>query len=92
MCKYKDGTRVRIQLPETISIPCSITCLTEKTIKNESPYQGKIAIVTGENYKTGKNLDDGETWYFVKLEDVASAPAFLKNQMLSLPESSLIPL
>lgn len=86
------GMRVRIQLPEYVNVACSTTGNTHKTVKNESPYQGKIAIVTGENYKTGKNLDEGETWYFVKLEDEDSAPSFLKNQMLSLPESSLIPL
>ncbi len=86
---YKVGARVRIQLPETISVPTSNTALVMKRVSNQSPYQGKIAVVTGENYKTSKQFDEEEIWYFVKVEDMSSMPTFVKNQMISFPESAL---
>ena len=83
--------RVKIQLPEYVQIPASSTGLVMKTVKNESPYHGKNAIITGEDYETTDKFNE-EPWYFVKFEDVNSVPAFVQKVLIAFPESSLIPL
>lgn len=61
-----------------------------KTVKNESPYQGQIAVISGEDYETTERFSE-EPWYFVKFEDVSSIPAFAQKVLIAFPESSLIP-
>ena len=86
----KDGVRVRIQLPEYVQVPASPTGLVMKTVKNESPYQGQIAVISGEDYATSERFDE-EPWYFVKFENVNAIPEFARKVLIAFPESSLIP-
>ena len=87
----KNGTKVKIKLPEFVQIPTSITGLVMQTVKNESPYQGQEAIIIGEDYATGEKFDREESWYFVKFEEAASVPQFVRTVMIAFPEHCLIP-
>ena len=86
----KDGTRVKIQLPEYVEVPASSTGLVMKTVKNESPYHGQSAIVVGEDYQATERFNE-EPWYFVKFENLNAIPVFAQKVLMAFPESSLIP-
>ena len=87
----ENGTKVRIKLPEYVQIPTSNTGLVMKTVKNESPYQGQNAVIIGEDYETGERFNKEESWFFVKFEDAASVPQFVRKVMIAFPEHCLIP-
>ena len=87
---FEVGTKVKIKLPEFIQVPTSVTGLVMKTVKNESPYQGQEAVIIGEDYATGKKFDE-EPWYFVKFEEAASVPQFVRKVMIAFPAHCLIP-
>jgi hypothetical protein len=86
----KDGIRVKIQLPEYVDVPTSSTGLVTKRVKNESPYQGQMAVIVGEDYETTERFSE-EPWYFVKFENAKAIPAFVQKVLIAFPESSLIP-
>lgn len=87
---FKNGIKVRIQLPEYVKIATSISGLVEKTVKNESPYHGREAFIVGEDSEITKKFDYKEYWYFVKFKDTSFMPPCIRNTMVSFPESSLI--
>ena len=87
---FENGAKVRIQLPEYVTIATSITGLVEKTVKNESPYHGREAFIVGEDYETAEKFNQEESWYFVKFEDPSFMHPCIRNTMVSFPESSLI--
>lgn len=88
----ENGTKVRIQLPEHVKIATSITGLVEKTVKNESPYNGREAFIVGEDLETTGKLNCEESWYFVNFKDNSFMPPCIRNTMVAFPESSLIPI
>lgn len=89
---FKTGTKVKIQLPEYVKIPTSITGLVERTVKNESPYQGREAVVVGEDFETTERFNHEESWFFVKFKDNSFMPPCIRNTMVAFPKSSLIPI
>lgn len=89
---FKNGTKVRIQLPEYVTIATSITGLVEKTVKNESAYHGREASIIGEDHEASERFDHEESWYFVKFKDASFMPPCIRNTMVSFLESSLIPI
>jgi hypothetical protein len=88
----KKDTKVRIQLPEYVKIATSITGLVEKTVKNESPYNGREASIVSEDYETTEKFNQEETWYFVQFKDNSFMPPCIRNTVVSFPESSLVPI